>query len=98
LGTRLSFVELGLDFFKSREHFSKLFWLVNFPVLLRSKTDTRAVCTTTHVRTAVGRSRCPSGANHCRNRQASSFDFALKLSYVRIVDQCEITCWQRILP
>src|SRR5438105_13547930 len=79
-------VELALNRCQLFEHASQLRWLVDLPILLRSKTDASTVRTTAFVRPTECRSRCPCGRNQLGHCQPGSQDLAFEESDVPLIE------------
>ena len=72
--------------------------LVDFPILLRRKTDACPVRTAALVGATEGGCRCPGCRDQLGDRQARSEDLALEGGDVLFIDQFMIDCRNRVLP
>src|SRR4030095_12005802 len=72
------FAEFLADGFELVEHLCKLLGLIDFPILLGSKANARAVRTAALVGASKRRCRCPSGRNEIGGRNAGGEDLRLQ--------------------
>ena len=98
LAARLRIIEGFLNAFERRQYLRQLGGLVNVPILLRRKTNARAIGTAPLVRATEGRGRRPCGRNQFGNRDARSQNLGFQRSDVLIIDELMGNRWDRILP
>ena len=79
LSTRLGSIELLLDLGQRLKGLREFRRLVDFPILLGSKTDAGTIGATTLITAAECRGRCPGGGDQLGNLQAGAEDSALEV-------------------
>jgi len=72
--------------------------LVDFPILLRRKTNARPVRAAALVGATERGRRCPGGRDQLGDRQARGKNLALEVCDVLFVDKLMIDCGHRVLP
>ncbi len=72
--------------------------VVDFPVLLRSEANARAIGSATLVRTAVGRRRGPGHRHQVRYGKAQAEDLLLERRDVGVIDHRVVALGNRVLP
>ena len=80
-------IERALDAFQRLEHLGQLGRLVDFPILLRSQANARAVRAAALVGAAERGRRRPGGGNQLRDGQTGRQDLALQGGDVLRIDQ-----------
>ena len=94
----LALVELALDSLQGLQHTGQLLRLVDLPVLLRCKPDTRPVGAAAHVRAAERGRRGPGGRDQLTNGQPGIQDLFFQRLHVLVINQLVIDGRHRVLP
>ena len=98
IAVRLRAVELLLYLFERLQHFCEIRRIVHFPILLRGKTNARAIGAAALIGTAEGRCRRPGSRNELRYGKSRRENFRLQSCDIRLADQRMIHGRNRVLP